>query len=306
MTVPDAYPVGYRLGIDMLFWVVNLGVSFLIIIYFLIQTFQTKFINKKKLYLGSFFMAMSIFFTHLLFQMAYIFPNVYNIFVASGYIPTYLGLTIFIYYWENNIIKMKFIPTFLSSVLTGIIFINFLFNLIFQHQLIEWMSIFVPLGGIIVYLALIFVLFRFSQRVIGRLRYLGYIVIFSIISYAIGYTFDTYFIFEILPNFSPIISPIVVLISTLVFFYGIYAISDGILFYYQKTHVCVVHRGKILQGDQIYLCPNCSAIYCKNCYDQIIKDEGCWNCFEIFKMDKEIKPKEDINTAQLKKKKAEN
>jgi len=306
MPVPEAYPIGYRLGIDMLFWVVNLGVSFLITIYFFIQIIQTRFINKKKLFFGTFFMAITIFFTHLLFQLAYILPNLYNIFVASGYIPTYLGLTIFIYYWENNIIKMKFIPTLLSTILTSFMFINFIFNLIFHQQLIEWMSILVPLGGIIVYLALIFVLFQFSQRVIGRLRYIGYIVILSIISYAIGYTFDTYFIFELFPNFSPYVSPVVVMISTVIFFYAIKAISDGILFYYQKTHICIVHKGKILKKELIFLCPNCSAIYCKNCYDQIIKDEGCWNCFELFKIDEENKVKKDIDITQLKNNKKDN
>ena len=137
MPLPDAYPVGYRLGIDMIIWIINLGLSFLIAIYFLIQTIQTKFINKKKLYFSAFFMAMSIFFTHFSFQMAYILPNMYNIFVTSGLIPTYLGLTIVIYYWETNIIKLKVIPTFLSSVLTVFIFLNFIFNLIFQQQLVE-------------------------------------------------------------------------------------------------------------------------------------------------------------------------
>ncbi|MFX1257755.1 MAG: hypothetical protein ACFFAN_07850 [Promethearchaeota archaeon] len=303
MSVPEAYPIGYRTGFDMMLWYINFFVSLIIFIIFLIRALKTKFINKKKLYFGNFFMALGISFTHILFQMAYNFPDMYNLYVASGYISTFLGLTIFIYFWEKNIIKLKFIPTIFCFILSCFIIVNFLYNLTFQQQLIEFISILVPLGGIMAFLALILVLFKFSQKVIGKLRYFGYLVIVSIISYAIGYTLDTYYAFELIPNLSPIISPVVVLISTLMFFYGVNKIFDGLLLYYQKTHICIVHKGKILQNDFIYLCPNCNAIYCRNCYEKVIKSEGCWNCFELFKIPKEIKENYKSDSSKMLKEK---
>ncbi|MFX1276551.1 MAG: hypothetical protein ACFFBP_06915 [Promethearchaeota archaeon] len=289
MSIPEAYPIGYRLGLDMLLWYINIFASLSISLIFLIRTIQVKFINKKKLYLGDFFVGLGIVFTHIFFQMAYTFPMIYNIFVSSGYVSTYLGITIFVYFWERNVIKLKFIPTIISFILTCFAIINLVYNLTFHQHLIEFISILIPLGGIVVYLALIVILLQFSQRIIDNLKYIGYLVIVSIVSYAIGYTFDTYFIFELFPNFPPIISPIVVLISTLIFFYGINKISEGLLSYYQKSRTCIVHKGKILHDDLLYLCPHCNAIYCKNCYEQVIKNEGCWNCFELFKMQEESK-----------------
>ncbi|MFX1337627.1 MAG: hypothetical protein ACFFDK_03375 [Promethearchaeota archaeon] len=289
MSVPEAYPIGYRTGFDMILWYLNFFVCLLIVIIFIARASKIKFINKKKLYYGNIFIALSIAFTHLLFQMGYTFPERYNLFMASGYISTYSGLTIFIYSWEKNVIKLKFIPTIFSLLLTCFIIANFLYNLAFNQQLIESISLLVPIGGIMAFLALILIIFRFSQKVIGKIRYFGFLVISSIISYAVGYTLDTYYAFELIPDLSPIICPVVVLISTLLFFYGVIKVSDGILFYYQKTHVCIVHKGIILQNDQIYLCPNCNAIYCKNCYEKVIKLEGCWNCFEMFKVQEEFK-----------------
>ena len=46
MSIPEAYPIGYHTGIDMVFWYMNFNISFLIAIIFFIRAIHTKFINK--------------------------------------------------------------------------------------------------------------------------------------------------------------------------------------------------------------------------------------------------------------------
>jgi hypothetical protein len=52
----------------------------------------------------------------------------------------------------------------------------------------------------------------------------------------------------------------------------------------KEKFMCIVHRGKIVGN--IYVCPNCQAIYCQNCAKSLKqKGESCWSCENEIEID---------------------
>jgi len=52
----------------------------------------------------------------------------------------------------------------------------------------------------------------------------------------------------------------------------------------KEKFMCIVHRGKIVGN--IYVCPNCQAIYCQNCAKSLKqKGESCWSCGNEIEID---------------------
>jgi len=93
---------------------------------------------------------------------------------------------------------------------------------------------------------------------------------------------------------SSFFSPIFFIISTLLFSYGIIGIVEGASSYYRQVNICLVHRGKISRGEKLYYCPSCKTPYCQKCYEQVIKQDGCWNCGASGKDKPKAKFKEEI------------
>jgi len=293
MAIPSGYPVNYRLGFDMILWFINFFVIIIIAIFFLIKAIKEAFINKKQIFLSDFFICAGIGFTHFLFQMGYCFPELYNIFIPSGYLAMILGLTGFIYLWERNLINLKKIPTIFAIIISLIMLFNLFYSILYQHQLVEIMSILLPILGIIALSFFIILIWKFSNVLIGITKIYGFLTIFAIIFFTFGYILDTYFAYQLFPDLSPLMSPIIVLICSFLFIYGLNGISDKIISYYKRANICTVHRGKISKDEHIYYCPSCSTTYCQRCYKKVIQEEGCWNCQDLSEMEKS-KDQKDI------------
>ncbi|MHA1150505.1 MAG: hypothetical protein ACTSR8_19985 [Promethearchaeota archaeon] len=278
MPVPEGYPIAYRLGLDMMAWIINVIISFAIAVIFFFKMIKSDLVNEKELNFSNFLLYTGIGFTHFFFQLGYSYPDYYEIFIPLGYVVMSLELTTFIYFWERNMIGLKKVPTLISFILMNVMIVNILYILIFQNPILEIISIVLPLGGLIAMLFIIILTFKFSHHVIGKLKVRGYFMILGILLFAFGYSLDTVYIYEVNPKFSPLVSPIIVGISSLLFYYGLTKIASGITSYYQQAHICIVHRGKILKNEAFYYCPSCNSLYCLKCYELVIKKEGCWNC----------------------------
>ncbi len=54
-------------------------------------------------------------------------------------------------------------------------------------------------------------------------------------------------------------------------------ITDGDILISKEQHICLVHKGSI--KGMSYICPECGAYYCVNCYNALIEVENeCWSC----------------------------
>jgi hypothetical protein len=84
----------------------------------------------------------------------------------------------------------------------------------------------------------------------------------------------------LLPNALALISPIAFILGGITWFIGIKGICDGVTSYYNQARICTIHRGKISKDELLFYCPSCNTLYCKKCYEQVVKKEGCWNCLE--------------------------
>ena len=80
------------------------------------------------------------------------------------------------------------------------------------------------------------------------------------------------------PEFFMIFSPLILISNIFLWYYGLNGVVDGISSYYHQERVCIVDRGIIPKNVHVFYCPNCLAIYCEKCYEEVIKKDGCWNC----------------------------
>jgi hypothetical protein len=58
----------------------------------------------------------------------------------------------------------------------------------------------------------------------------------------------------IIPTFPPVMSPILLIGSALLFGFALLGIVDGITAYYNQEHICTIHRGPVEKNDSIYYC----------------------------------------------------
>jgi hypothetical protein len=70
----------------------------------------------------------------------------------------------------------------------------------------------------------------------------------------------------------------------------------------------VVHRGLIEKGSTMFFCPSCGISYCEACFNQVIKNDGCWNCrYGIeAEIEKEWKTEEAVEVEKITKIKPKN
>ena len=60
--------------------------------------------------------------------------------------------------------------------------------------------------------------------------------------------------------------------------------------YYRKHDLCLVCKGKVGRFN-IFMCPNCKTLYCKNCAQSLSNTENiCWVCSELIDEKKPGKP----------------
>jgi len=74
------------------------------------------------------------------------------------------------------------------------------------------------------------------------------------------------------------ILPIIYILGYSMAFYGITKLFPQISSYYTQIQRCVVHRGTIEKGAPIHYCSSCGIVYCETCFNQVIIQDGCWNC----------------------------
>ena len=294
MPIPEGYPEGYRLGFEMYLWHVVCTLGLIFGIFLLIKAYKSSLINRKQLYLGNglFYIAVGL---GLFFDtLGFIFPDHYNLFHLLNTSLINGTLIIFLYYWERNLRKIKFKPVIWAVILyivsEGFYLYFFLVN------------INNPYFGFILLTVILYIMFflyylfiKFTIAVSGKLHKLGIILTLGMAFYHISVFLNTPPIYLIIPTFPPIISPLFLSGSGLLFGYALLGIIDGITAYYNQTHICTIHRGVVEKNQSIYYCPSCSTPYCNQCYEQVVNREGCWNCGHGIsdKADKEFKNEEE-------------
>jgi len=145
-----------------------------------------------------------------------------------------------------------------------------------------------------VLLIVIILISIFIRNVRGRLRRAGYLFILSYILFGIAAFFDHPPGNSLVPENIVIIIPILFILIHVFGFYSFLTIGEQISDYYKQAHICTVHRGKINRNESLYYCPDCNTIYCLNCYEQVIKQDGCWNCGRVDKRKPEKELKEEV------------
>jgi len=130
---------------------------------------------------------------------------------------------------------------------------------------------------------------HFTYKVIGNLRIRAFAWILATILLLIGVSTDHPPLINMAPDFFMIFTPLILISSIFIWYYGFNGVIDGLTSFYQQERKCIVHRGVIHKDNRIFYCPSCSAIYCENCYSEVIKKDGCWICGEGYKPSEEEK-----------------
>jgi len=291
--VEAGYPADYHLGFSMIFWLILISIMFIFGTFFLIKAYKTNFLNQKELYIGSGMFSFGGGFTFIFIQVAVLFPALLIISFSTSAISILGFNIIYIYYFEKNLVNLKKIPTICSVIffiiilfIIGVNVFYFIINRTLNSEFVGIVSVILVIIGSFYVIILVVI---FTKRTIGVLRTAGYIWIISFILMYTGTFLDHPPLVTLLPEVFALITPIIFIIGGILWFYSSKRLCDGIISYYNQAQICTIHRGKISKGTHIYFCPNCNTNYCKKCYEQVIKKEGCWNCQEGVKPEDEDK-----------------
>lgn len=294
MPIPEEYPEGYRLGFEMYIWYVTCIFCLIFGIIFLIKAYKSSLVNRKQLYFGNGLFYVAIGIGWLFVEMGFLYPDHYNLFRLLGPGLIYGITIIFFYYWERNLKKMKFNPVIWAAIVF-ITAISLRLYFLLVNIYTAYLDVFLYFAIIFISIFLLLLFIRFTIAVSGKLHKLGITLIIGTVSYQISIFLDNPPIYLLLPTFPPIISPLLLMGSALLFGFALLGIVDGITAYYNQTHICTIHRGVVEKNQSIYYCPSCSTPYCNQCYEQVVNREGCWNCGHGIsdKADKEFKNEEE-------------
>ena len=292
--VEEGYPADFHLGFSMIFWFLLIFIAFCLGTIFIIKALKTQLINRRELYISYIIPSYATGAGFTIIQLGVFFPNFFIISISIAVIITMVSNTFAIYYLEKNLINLKKLPTIWSIFAVVLSFIDFIFIIILRIHFLDYIIIlFIMLFFIISQLFLYILLIIFTKRVKGALRVRGFLIIFGLIFWTIAMITDHPPVVTLYPNIF-LISSVCFIIGLIMIYFGIKGISDGITYYYNQEQICTIHRGKISKGNQIYLCPTCNTAYCLNCYEQVIKKEGCWNCQEGVKPEDEDKWEHEV------------
>jgi hypothetical protein len=288
----------YRLDTSIFIWVIFIGSSFMFAIFFIIKGVRSNLLNKKEIFIGASVQALGVGIVHLFIQLGIFYIEQFHFFLFLGFVLSTIMATPINYTWEKNLTDMKKIPTILNIIVSVVTIINFIVFLFNQGSLTEnFQTVFLFLILIPPFLSAILVI-SFIKKVSGKLRTYGFIAIIGLPIYLIGGILDHPPGCNI-QGLSPVISPLLMMTGVILLFYGIYKITGDITSFYTQTRLCLVHRGKILDNSQIYVCPSCGAFYCINCYKNVIQFDGCWNCGALGKNLPEAKKEEELSREDL-------
>lgn len=299
---PEGYPEGYHLGASLALWLIVIILDMFYGTYFLLQVYKSQLINEKEIYRGTGLLCIGGGFLFLLMQIGVFFPDKYFLYYFGGATVLVGFAGFYFYYWEKNLVNLKKIPTIIIIINFSIYIITIFMILFFRVSslvyiaFIELLTIF---SGLIANILIIIFVFLFIRKVKGILRNKGVLLIIGSSSFFLGQFIDHPPGMFILPELFIMLSPLVYIISFSLIFLGIKGIADNISSYYNQAHICLVHRGKIKMDDHFYYCPKCSTIYCQNCYEQVIKHDGCWNCGERGNLELEATPVERMEDEEI-------
>lgn len=179
---------------------------------------------------------------------------------------------IFTYFWEKNLVNLKKIPTLISGITLIFTVTNLLTETYWALQLI------IAVLWLISFTFIIILFVKFIKSIKGSLKKMGFLYIFWILLFFIAVFTDHPPLIMFFPELFIYLCPILFIISFCLLYFSTIGVCDGITTFYNQVQMCTVHRGTISKGDTIYLCPTCKTIYCQRCYEQVIKQDGCWNC----------------------------
>jgi hypothetical protein len=279
------YPEGYRLGLSFVLWAIYIAVSVILGIFLYLNARKSNLINVKENFRAKSFLYICGSIAYSLVQVGVWLPdNFLHFFIVGTLINTFSG-TIYFYYWEKNLTRIKRIPTvsaagsFIVSVI-GVISIFFFLDL---ASLL--LNPFFLIGYSLSTLSFVFycyLIYLFSKHVKGVAnRRIGTLWIGGIIMFLSGFFLDSPSGVLLVPEFIVVnIAPILAIVGMIIPVYCVNKYFVHVSSYYIQTQRCAVHRGDIGKGNPLYSCPSCGMVYCMSCYNQVIQKEGCWNCGE--------------------------
>jgi hypothetical protein len=251
-------------------------------------------INKKEIFLGTALLYISGSFSHIAIQIGVFYPNYFNILINVTYTLAALGFLAYTYYWEKNLVDLKKVPTIIMGFTFILCIIN-IFSNILQILSVVFIIQILLIGGCFF---LIFLVAQFTKNVKGYLRKMGFLLIFGLTLTFTAIITDHDPLIMMAPELFIILSPILFILGFLSYFATV-GICEGITSYYNQAHLCTIHRGTIPKGEPMHYCSSCNTIYCQNCYEQVIKKDGCWNCGKVGKEILEIIPDEKVEDEEL-------
>jgi hypothetical protein len=276
--IETGYPAYFHLGFPIFIWLIFILIMLIFGTSFFIKGYKTKLLNQKELYIGNGMTMYGFFFTFFFIQLGALFPAIFIILLSASSLSLLGFNTLFIYYFEKNLVNLNKIPTIYSVFASIISLLNLLYAIINGTMINEFFGI-VSVILIMIQMFYVFILIVvFIKRTIGVLRTTGYIWIISYFLFSNGGFFEHPPLVSLLPDVFALITPTIFIIGGILWFYSNKILVNSILSYYNQAHICTVHRGTIPKGEPIHYCSSCNTIYCQNCYKQVIKKEGCWNC----------------------------
>jgi len=267
----------------ILWWIFIVVILFLGIILYS-NTKKSDLINVKEMLRSKSFLYICYSLCFSLIQVGVFFPDNFMQFYFLGYLVLCFSATFYFYFWERNLTSIKRIPTISVGAATVVIFIALMISLFFIDflgSLVNFLVLTTLSLVAIAFILYIYLIFVFSKNVKGISTVVGGIWMIGMALTMIGLSFENSpgVITWISPVFIVLyFSPIILMIGLFMDFYGITKLFAEISSYYAQTQKCAVHRGYIEKGTTVYYCPSCGITYCDACFNQVIINDGCWNC----------------------------
>jgi len=308
----ENYPPDYHLGISIIFWIGFIVETLLIALIMFNRGRKDHLINRKEMNFGAGFAALGPGIFFIFAQIGVFYPRYFAWYLSIGLTVLQFTFIFFVYFWEKNLISIKNIPTMVSISIFIMAFIDMFFILTTNSSALEFFEIsYVIFMMIIQFIFLYILVIIFVKRVVGNLRIRAISLLLGFFLILIAASFDHPPFVFIMPNFLTILPPIIFIFAMGILYYAINGICEGLSTFYNQEQMCIVHRGVISKGTSIYYCPSCNTTYCQRCYEEVIKNEGCWNCGQGIKPSEEkvwkseevviSDPKKDFKTEKPKK-----
>ena len=291
------YPQGYHLGSSFILWSIFIIVVAILGVGLYLNARKSALINVKQMLRAKSFVYICISIEYSLIQVTVFFPDIFLQFYFSGLVIYTFSSTLYFYYWEKNLTRIKRIPTISVGAgtivalfaLTTSIFFPDLPNFLWDFLIFTVLSL-----GTVAIVLYVYLIYVFSRNVRGGLTTtIGWAWIGGMVLIMVALFFEHPPGVKIFSEFIVLyIIQIVFMAGLMMTYYGITKLFTQISSFYAHTQRCAVHLGTIEKGTPIHYCSSCGIVYCETCFNQVIMKDGCWNCRE--EADFEIEKEQDI------------